>query len=174
MWAVKMYVFPPKSKHAFVGQQFETNAATHEPLAVDGPPLGKSSPLQEQPVVEQKLKQKKLKLEKQRTKRGKGRLKKGKNKLLSFSLLGSNSNGLKAKIDSLQNNINTFSRPSCIVLQETKLFKSGSMSLPGYQIFQLNRMGRLGGGLLTAIDDSLQPVLVSAGDDDAEILVVQI
>ena len=46
--------------------------------------------------------------------------------------------------------------------------------MPGYQIFQLNRAGRLGGGLLSAIDEALDPVLINAGDDDAEILVVQI
>ena len=51
---------------------------------------------------------------------------------------------------------------------------SGLIDLPGYQIFQLNRSGRLGGGLLTAVDVALDPVLVSAGDDDAEILSVQI
>ena len=89
-------------------------------------------------------------------------------------MLGSNSNGLKAKLDSLKNNINIFSRPSCVILQETKLFKSRNIVLPGYQIFQLNRAGRLGGGLLSAIDEALDPVLVNAGDDDAEILVVQI
>ena len=46
--------------------------------------------------------------------------------------------------------------------------------MPGYQIFQLNRSGRLGGGLLTAVDVALDPVLVNAWDDDAAIIVVQI
>ena len=121
--------------------------------------------------------QKKQKLKTKKTKRGTGKVKKGKNNPnnpINFSLLGSNSNGLKAKLDSLKNNINIFSRPSCVILQETKLFKSRNIVLPGYQIFQLNRAGRLGGGLLSAIDEALDPVLVNAGDDDAEILVVQI
>ena len=124
----------------------------------------------------QELQQKKLKqnLKSKKTKRGKGKLIKAKNKTIQFSLLGSNSNGLKAKVDSLKNNIKIFNRPSCILLQETKLFRSGLIDLPGYQIFQLNRSGRLGGGLLTAVDVVLEPVLVNAGDDDAEILVVQI
>ena len=87
--------------------------------------------------------------------------------------MGSNSNGLKVKLDNLKNNVNIFSDPSCITLQETKLIKSGSIKLPGYQIFQLNRIGKQGGGLLTAVHEALDPVLVSAGDDDNEVLVVQ-
>ena len=52
--------------------------------------------------------------------------------------------------------------------------KSGNIKLPGYQIFQLNLTSGLGGGLLSALDESLNPVLVSAGDDEVELLVVQI
>ena len=147
-------------------------------MAINDAPLDEPLPLQWQPMDGhgQELQQKKLKhkIKMKQTKRGKGKIKKGKNKAIKFSLLGSNSNGLKAKVDSLKNNINIFSRPICILLQETKLFRSGLIDLPGYQIFQLNRSGRLGGGLLTAVDVALQPVLVSAGDDDAEILVIQI
>ena len=125
---------------------------------------------QEKQKLEQKLKQKK-------TKRGKGK-KNRKNKCenkdpLNLSLLGSNSNGLKAKLDSLKNNINIFNQPSCILIQETKLRQLGNIDLPGYQVFQLNRSGE-GGGLLSAIDINLDPVLVGVGDDELELLVVQI
>ena len=112
-------------------------------------------------------------LKNKKTKRGKGKQKKDKHRQISFSLLGSNSNGLKSKLESLKNNIKLFPQPSCITLQETKL-KSGKILLPGYQIFQLDRRDRLGGGLLTAIDEGLHPVLISSGDNDVEILVVQI
>ena len=47
------------------------------------------------------------------------------------------------------------------------------MKLKGYQTFELNRNG-MGGGLLTAVDENLSPVLVSAGDEENEILVVQV
>ena len=117
---------------------------------------------------EQKLEKK----ERNKTRRGKGKRKKKKDSPLYFSLLGSNANGLKAKIDSLINNVAIFDKPSCILIQETKLRKSGMIELPGYQIFQLIRNG-FGGGLLTAVDVNLSPVLVTA-EEDVEILVMQI
>ena len=47
------------------------------------------------------------------------------------------------------------------------------MKLPGYQVFQKVRNG-LGGGLLTAVEENLEPVLISTGKkEDSEILVVQ-
>ena len=112
---------------------------------------------------EQKLEKK----ERNKTRRGKGKRKKKKDSPLYFSLLG-----LKAKIDSLINNVAIFDKPSCILIQETKLRKSGMIELPGYQIFQLIRNG-FGGGLLTAVDVNLSPVLVTA-EEDVEILVIQI
>ena len=36
-----------------------------------------------------------------------------------------------------------------------------SVKLPGYQVFLKNREG-LGGGLMTAVDENLSPVLVSS------------
>ena len=93
---------------------------------------------------------------------------KRKNKLFSFILLGNNANGLSGKVDSLKNTLKSL-KPSCITIQETKL-KSKKFDIPGYQVFLKNRPG-LGGGLLTAIDENLAPVLVSS--PDTEILVVQ-
>ena len=60
-------------------------------------------------------------------------------------------------------------KPSCITIQETKL-RTKKFEIPGYQVFLKNRPG-LGGGLLTAIEENLAPVLVSS--PDSEILVVQ-
>ena len=114
------------------------------------------------------------KLRSKKTRRGKSKKKEEnmKKSPIKFSLLGSNSNGLKAKIDSLKNLIKIFDQPSCITIQETKMRKSFSIQLPGYQIFQLNRSG-CGGGLLTAVDEQLDPVLVNA-DDEVELLIVQV
>ena len=61
-----------------------------------------------------------------------------------------------------------------ITLQETKLKKIGQIKLPGYQIFELLREHKGGGGLLTAVGETLTPVLISTGNNDAEILTVQI
>ena len=48
----------------------------------------------------------------------------------------------------------------------------GSIKINDYQVFEKIRPG-LGGGILTAIRQSLSPVLISPIKDDVEILVVQ-
>ena len=91
----------------------------------------------------------------------------------TFSIFGSNANGIRGKVDSLKNALAYFKNPSCINLQETKLRFKGTIQLEGYQIFENIRKG-FGGGLLTAIDKDLKPVLISAGNDDVEMIVVQV
>ena len=90
----------------------------------------------------------------------------------TFSLFASNANGIKGKIDSLLTNVNIF-QPSCIILQETKLRFPGTVKIEGFQIFENLREG-LGGGLLTAIDNNLNPVLISTGSEDFEALIIQV
>ena len=98
---------------------------------------------------------------------------KHKPKKVKFSLLGNNSAGLKSKKDSLEAIIRTLKNPSCITLQETKLAKNANFQLANYQVFQKNRNGS-GGGLLTAIDPNLNPMLIASKNEEAEILTVQI
>ena len=90
-----------------------------------------------------------------------------------FTLFGNNTAGLKNKKDSLEANIDIFKKPSCITLQETKLPKYTNFQLGDYQIFQKNR-NISGGGLLTAVDPVLNPVLLESRNEEAEILAVQI
>ena len=59
--------------------------------------------------------------------------------------MGTNSAGLKAKKDSLLENMKLFGYPSVITVQETKLRKCGSIRLENYQIFEKNHPG-FGGG----------------------------
>ena len=80
---------------------------------------------------------------------------------------------MKAKRESLINSLKNCGGPSCVLIQETKLRFPGTFRLTGYQIFEKTRSG-LGGGLLTAIDENLSPVLISSGSEDIELLVVQI
>ena len=101
-----------------------------------------------------------------------GGLKNKDNKNVRFSLLGNNSAGIKAKQDSLEAVTKLLGNPSCIALQETKLAKNNVFQLNGYQVFQKNRNGS-GGGLLTAVDPSLNPMLISTNNEEAEILTVQ-
>ena len=112
-----------------------------------------------------------------KTRRGYGRKNKRKQskvlRNIKFSILGTNSNGISNKVESLKHNINIF-QPSVLTLQETKARKLGSIRLEGYQIFENIRVGGGGGGLLTAVDQNLKPVLISTGkDEETEILTVQ-
>ena len=87
--------------------------------------------------------------------------------------MGNNANGIKAKQKSLLNTLNFVNLPSCVLIQESKLRFPGTFKLKGYQIFEQVRSS-LGGGLLTAVDPDLSPVLISTGKDSVEILVVQV
>ena len=109
-----------------------------------------------------------------KTRRGNGKHGKMKtNHEQIFSVWGNNSNGLKAKIKSLKANIEHFQRPSCITIQETKLRQRNIIKIEGYKVFEKQRTG-FGGGLLTAVLNDLHPVLVGDGDDDNEVLVIQV
>ena len=115
---------------------------------------------------------------KNKTRRGYGRKNKkqniNKDIHTHLSILGTNANGLIGKQESLKNNINHF-KPSIITVQETKVKRLGSIRLKGYQIFETLREGGLGGGLLTAVDENLEPVLIaSEKDDETEVITVQI
>ena len=115
---------------------------------------------------------------KKRTRRGYGKKNDRKNKKgiqnIKFSLLGTNSNGILGKQESLKSLLNEF-KPTALTIQETKLGKMGVLKLKGYQVFEKTRPNGSGGGLLTAVDEDLQPVLVSTGDeDDTELITVQI
>ena len=66
-------------------------------------------------------------------------------------------------------------KPSILTLQETKVRKQGTIKIKGYQIFEKIRKAGNGGGLLTAADENLTPVLISTGrDEDSEVLTVQV
>ena len=101
-----------------------------------------------------------------KTRRGRGKHnQKGGNYDGKFSIWGSNSNGLKAKLNSLKANIEYYKKPSCITIQETKLRQTSTVQIKGYKVFEKVRAG-YGGGILTAVIDELEPVLISDGDDE--------
>ena len=53
--------------------------------------------------------------------------------------------------------------------------KTGRLKLKGYQIFENIRKDGNGGGLLTAADENLEPVLISTGkEENSEVLTIQI
>ena len=64
--------------------------------------------------------------------------------------------------------------PSVVLIQETKLYKKGKLRLDGYQTFELVRTKTTGGGLSISALESLDPVLISEGDDEVEILTIEV
>ena len=103
-----------------------------------------------------------------RTRRGYG----NKNKNSKLVLLGSNAAGLKQKMECLQSKISKFT-PGCIFIQETKLYKKGQIKLPNFVIFEQVRSNTKGGGLILAIQECFDPVLIHEGDDVVELLIAQ-
>ena len=87
--------------------------------------------------------------------------------------MGNNTAGIKAKKDSLEAVIKLLGNPSCITLQETKLAKKSVFQLNDYQVFHKNR-NSAGGGLSTAVDPSLNPMMISTKNEEADILTVQL
>ena len=85
--------------------------------------------------------------------------------------MGTNSGGLNTKKESLFSLVNQFS-PSIITIQETKFNFYGTIKIPGYEIFENLRKEKQGGGLLTAVDLDLNPVLITS-NEDVDLLVIQ-
>ena len=87
-------------------------------------------------------------------------------------ILGSNSAGLMNKKESFQRNISLF-KPAVYFIQESKVPKKNRIALNDYEIFEHIRNNTAGGGLLTAVHKSLNPISVSEEIEDEEILVVE-
>ena len=86
-------------------------------------------------------------------------------------LLGANSAGLLNKKESFERYLNLF-LPGVFFVQETKLRKKNKIKHPNYVTFEYLRENNNGGGLLTAVHKSLNPVSVS-NDTEEEVLVVE-
>ena len=86
-------------------------------------------------------------------------------------LLGANSAGLMNKKESFERYLNLF-LPGVFFVQETKLRKKNKIKHPNYVTFEYLRENNNGGGLLTAVHKSLNPVSVST-DTEEEVLVVE-
>ena len=62
-------------------------------------------------------------------------------------------------------------------IQETKLRNNGKIkaeNIKNYVVFELTRKQSHGGGLATLVRPGLDPVFISEGNDQVEVLVVQI
>ena len=90
-----------------------------------------------------------------------------------MTIFGTNANGILAKKDSLVNSIHQL-QPGVIFIQESKVSRKGQLKIENYEIFEVVRENcPTGGSILTAIHKNLNPVYISGGEDDIELLVVQ-
>jgi hypothetical protein len=86
--------------------------------------------------------------------------------------LGTNAAGILNKTETLYRNINLFN-PAAFFLQETKTRYKNKLKYPSYTFFVYIQKNSGGGGLITAVHNSLHPVLISESEDDVEVLVVE-
>ena len=89
-----------------------------------------------------------------------------------MSIIANDCASLLNKKNSLFSLIDKF-RPGMILLQETKFKRKNSMRIPNYTVFEYVRKDSNGGGLLTAVHNSLEPMFVAEGED-VEVIVVEI
>ena len=94
-----------------------------------------------------------------------------KNNNKSINIFGINCNGLSGKRESLAANLEIL-KPVVFFIQETKFMKKGLFQHKNYEIFE-NIRTTGGGSILTGVEKSLNPILISDGSDDIEILVVE-
>ena len=96
---------------------------------------------------------------KNKIRRGRGFAKKCSQK--SLTIIGNNSAGIKSKKDSLQNLIKQLSPGvGVVMLQETKLYKKGSIKFKDMCVFEQLRGVNEGGGLMTLVHENLKPVQI--------------
>ena len=90
----------------------------------------------------------------------------------TLTVLSANANSLKNKMLSFNFNLEQL-KPDVVVIQETKLKRKNQINVKGYRTFPTIR-GDSGGGVLISCLISLDPVLIFEGDEESEIIVVQI
>ena len=98
-----------------------------------------------------------IKSQKKKVRRGRGFLKKCSNK--SFKIIGNNAAGLKGKKDSFIVLLDDISA-GVAMIQETKLYRKGTMRFNNYLCFEKVRGEGEGGGLMTLVHNSLNPVYI--------------
>ena len=91
-------------------------------------------------------------------------------------VIGVNPDGISSKFPSLDYIIKVLG-PGIICLQETKVRKIGKLNSENskkYTIFELVRKHSHGGGLAIMAKPELEPVWIAEGDDQVEVLVVEV
>ena len=119
--------------------------------------------------------QKPTNVNKQKFKTRRGQGSKKKNKKFNLKILGTNADGITAKKASLTNLLKN-EKPTVFMIQETKLKTVGKLKINGFQIFETVRTNpNGGGGLALGISNEVdcEPILITNGDDETEMIVVE-
>ena len=93
-----------------------------------------------------------------------------------LKVVGVNTAGLTSKLKSFDKMLNKLN-PSIFFCQETKMRRLGRIKTENakkYQIYEVLRKTKGGGGLAIGVLNDLNPVLVSEGTDQSELMVVEI
>ena len=91
-------------------------------------------------------------------------------------LIGVNAAGISSKLASFEYMLNEL-KPGVFFIEETKVKKQGTIrteTAEKYVIFELIRKEKSGGGLALGVAKELNPTWLGEGDDQVEVLSVQI
>ena len=89
-------------------------------------------------------------------------------------LIGINCSGLSSKMQSFRNLILN-ARPCIFFLQETKFKIEGKLrDFKEYQTYELIRKNKECGGLAIGALEEVEPVFISEGDDNTEVVVIEV
>ena len=69
---------------------------------------------------------------------------------MTFKIVGKNCSGLNGKKESFESLLKLFS-PAVVMLQETKLYKRGTLKFEQFKCFEKIRSDKKGGGLMKLI-----------------------
>ena len=87
--------------------------------------------------------------------------------------MGVNASGLQSKLLTLKKVLVEL-QPAVIFIEETKYRSEGKFKLENYEIFELTRKNREGGGLALGCLKNLNPVWVRDGDENVEALSIEL
>ena len=94
----------------------------------------------------------------------------------NLCMLGINAAGLPSKLKSFEFILNDLNI-NLFFVQESKLSKSGQIKFNGsekFDLYELNRKDKSGGGIMIGASKELKSVLIREGDDLTEVLVIEI
>ena len=98
---------------------------------------------------------------------------KAKHFVQSLKFLGVNAAGLKPKMVTFKKVLDEI-KPAAFFVQESKIKEEGKLTFDNYEIFEMARVAKEGGGLMIGCTKELKPVLTRRGTDEIEAMSVDI